>query len=84
MEQIKSEISGMRLSGMAGALQESRKIHELSFTDGLRILLQAERDQRQSNRYARLVKNASFRYRASIEEINFDASGGLDKISFFL
>ena len=82
MEQIKSELSGMRLSGMAAALQslqESRKIHELSFTDGLRILLQAERDQRQSNRYARLVKNASFRYRASMEEINFDASGGLDK-----
>jgi DNA replication protein DnaC len=82
MEQIKSELASMRLSGMAGALQalqESRKIHELSFTDGLRILLQAERDQRQSNRYARLVKNASFRYRASIEELSFDSSRGLDR-----
>ena len=49
MEQIKSELLNMRLPGMAGALQtlqESRKIHELSFTDGLRLLIQAERDQK--------------------------------------
>lgn len=82
MEQIKSELAAMRLPGMAGALQtlqESRSIHELSFTDGLRILLQAERDQRESNRYKRLVKNASFRYPASIEELSFDSARGLDR-----
>lgn len=82
MEQIKSELLTMRLPGMAGALQtlrESRRIHELSFTDGLRILVQAERDQRETNRYKRLVKNASFRYQACIEELSFDAARGLDR-----
>lgn len=82
MEQIKSELVTLRLSGMAEALktlQESRKIHELSFTDGLRLLVQAERGQRESNRYKRLVKNASFRYRASVEELSFEASRGLDR-----
>ena len=61
MEQIKSELLALRLSGMAETLkglQESRKIHELSLQDKLRLLVQGERDQRESNRYRRLVKNA--------------------------
>lgn len=82
MEQIKSELVTLRLSGMAetlGMLEESRKIQELSLQDGLRLLLQGERDQRESKRYARLLKNAGFRYQASIEEVSFDASRGLNK-----
>lgn len=82
MEQIKTELAGLRLSGMAEALkalQETRKLHELSLQDGLRLLIQSERDQREANRYARLVKNASFRYRAVLEEISIDASRGLDR-----
>lgn len=82
MEQIKSELLALHLSGMAETLkglQESRKIHELSLQDGLRLLVQGERDQRESNRYKRLVKNASFRYQATLEELSFDPSRGLDK-----
>jgi len=82
MEQIKSELITLRLSGMAetlGMLQESRKIQELSLQDGLRLLLQGERDQRESKRYARLLKNAAFRYQASLEEVSFDTSRGLNK-----
>lgn len=47
MEQIKSELVTLRLSGMAetlGMLEESRKIQELSLSDGLRLLIQGERD----------------------------------------
>lgn len=83
MEQIKSELVALRLSGMAATLktlEESRKIHELSFADGLRLLIQGERDQREANRYTRLVKNASFRYRATPEELSFDTSRGMDKV----
>lgn len=82
MEQIKSELITLRLSGMAetlGMLQESRKIQELSLQDGQRLLLQGERDQRESKRYARLLKNAAFRYQASLEEVSFDTSRGLNK-----
>ena len=82
MEQIKSEMTALRLSGMAETLktlQESRKTEELSLQDGLRILLQGERDQREARRYARLLKNAAFRYQATLEEVSFDSSRGLNK-----
>lgn len=82
MEQIKSELIGLRLSGMAGCLktlEETRKVHELSLIDGLKLLLQSEKDQRESNRYERLVKNASFRYQASIEELSFEAGRGVEQ-----
>lgn len=53
MEQIKSELIALRLSGMASCLktlEETRKVHELSFTDGLKLLIQSEKDQRDSTR----------------------------------
>ena len=82
MEQIKSEMTALRLSGMGETLktlQESRQTEELSLQDGLRLLLQGERDQREARRYARLLKNAAFRYQATLEEVSFDASRGLSK-----
>jgi len=82
MEQIRSELMHLKLSGMAAcikSLEETRRIHELSFPDGLKLLLQSERDQRDANRYARLLKSASFRYQASVEELSFDAGRGVEK-----
>jgi len=82
MEQIKSELMQLKLSGMVSCLktwEETRKVHELSFMDGLKLLVQAEKDQRDSNRYERLLKNASFRYQASVEELNFEASRGVEQ-----
>ncbi|MDR0429424.1 MAG: IS21-like element helper ATPase IstB [Tannerellaceae bacterium] len=82
MEQIKSELMRLKLSGMASwvkTMEESRQIEKLSFADGLRLLLQAERDTREGNRYQRLLKNASFRYGASLEELSYDASRGLEQ-----
>jgi DNA replication protein DnaC len=82
MEEIRASLTRLKLSGMASCLttlEETRKTGSLSFTDGLKLLLQAEHDQRESNRYARLQKNASFRYRASIEELGFDAARGLEQ-----
>ena len=82
MEQIKSEMATLRLPGMTETLktlEESRKMQELSLQDGLRLLLQGERDHREARRYARLLKNAAFRYQATLEEVNFEASRGLNK-----
>lgn len=82
MEQIKSELIGLKLSGMAycvKTLEETKKVYELSLADGLRLLIQAEKDQRDSNRYTRLVKNAAFRYQASVEELSFEASRGVEQ-----
>ena len=43
------------------------------------MLLQAEEDERRNIRFERLLKNAKFRYQASLEELNYDSSRGLDK-----
>jgi DNA replication protein DnaC len=82
MEQIKTSLTGLRLSGMAACLktlEETRRMHELSLMDGLKLLIQAETDQRESNRLERLIKNAAFRYDATIEELAFDATRGIEK-----
>jgi len=82
MEEIKSRLLSLRLSGMAQQwqiLEETRRTGELSLWEGMELLLQAEADKRQENRYERLMKNAGFRYRASVEEINADPARGIDK-----
>jgi DNA replication protein DnaC len=60
-------------------LEETRRTTDLSLWEGMELLLQAEADKRQENRYERLMKNAGFRYRASVEEINPDPLRGIDK-----
>jgi DNA replication protein DnaC len=82
MEQIKSQLCSLRLSGMASCwqtLEETRRTPDLSLKDGMELLLQAESDQRNVNRYARLLRNAGFRYQASIEELKTESSRGMDR-----
>jgi len=82
MEGIKSKLLSLRLSGMAQqwqVLEETRRTAELFLCEGMELLLQAENDKRQESRYERLLKNAGFRYRASVEEINADPVRGIDK-----
>ncbi len=81
-QQIETSLKELRLSGMARSWQslcETRRIQELSLSEGLEILLHGEQEERQNNRYDRLLKGAKFRYQASIHEINFEPSRGLDK-----
>jgi len=83
MEEIKSQLLNLHLSGMARqwqTLEETRRTGELSLADGMTLLLEAESAQRHENRYQRLLKNAAFRYQASIEEINADHARGIDKM----
>lgn len=80
--QIQSQLSDLRLHGMSRmwqSLQETKRLHELSFSDGLQLLLQSENEDRQNRRSARLRKQARFRYQASIEELRMDTTRGLDK-----
>jgi len=82
MMQIETQMNQLRLRGMARSWQamvETRRTHELTFPEGLGILLQGEVDERTNRRFDRLQKNARFRYRASIEELTYDSSRGLDK-----
>lgn len=79
---IETQFKQLRLHGMNRswlALAETRKLHELTFTEGMEVLLQAESDDRDGKRFERLQLNANFRYRASLEELNMDAKRGLDR-----
>jgi len=82
MEQVEMQLKQLRLSGMSRiwqSLSETRRLHELSFADGMQLLLQGEQDERTNRRFDRLQKNARFRYQASVAELGYDASRGLDK-----
>lgn len=75
-------MNSLRLHGMStlwNSLSESRQHLQLDLHDGLQLLLEAEREDRQSRRTARLIYQAKFRYQASLEEISFDPSRKLDK-----
>ncbi|MCL2727815.1 MAG: IS21-like element helper ATPase IstB [Bacteroidales bacterium] len=61
------------------SLEQTRRVHELSFADGLQLLLQGEADERSNRRFDRLHKNARFRYQASVAELGYDAHRGMDK-----
>jgi DNA replication protein DnaC len=82
MEKIHDQLTRLRLHGMARRLHELRQTkqqHDLSFNDGLQLLLQSEEEDRDNRRFSRLRKRATFRYQASLEEISFDSKRGLDK-----
>ena len=82
MDTIHEQMRSLRLPGMAAAwstMMDTRTSTTLTLGDGLKLLLQAERDMSQRNRTARLMKNARFRYQASVESIYFDADKGRDR-----
>jgi len=82
MTQITSQLNELRLRGMSRSwetLIETRQHQDLSLSEGLLILLQAEKLDREQRRFDRLRKNAKFRYQASIEELRKDSSRGIDK-----
>jgi DNA replication protein DnaC len=82
MKNIENQLTALRLHGMNHAWQtlvETRRHQDLSFMEGLEVLLQAEQQQREQNRFERLRKNARFRYQASIEELHLEPSRGIGK-----
>ncbi len=82
MKNIENQLSQLRLFGFKtswNALLETKRLNELSLNEGLEILLQAELQDRDNRRFERLRKSAKFRYTASLEELKYDPSRGLDK-----
>jgi DNA replication protein DnaC len=83
MNELITQLHTLRLTGMAQSLvslKETKRTADLSLFEGLSLLVQAENDYRKNNKFTRLLKNAAFRYRASIEELNMEAGRGIDKM----
>lgn len=69
---IEQQMRSLRLIGMAQAWKElelNRQLSDLSINDGLTLLLQAELREKTSKRFDRLIKNAHFRYQASMDYV---------------
>ena len=82
MNNIENQLTQLRLHGMKinwNALQETKRLGGLTLVEGLEILLQAEIQDRNNRKFDRLRISAKFRYQASIEELKYDATRGLDK-----
>lgn len=72
----------LKLTGMAQAFQQQQEqpqLHQLSFDDRFALLVEAERAQREAQRLKRLLRSAQFRQQASVEDLDWRASRGLDK-----
>jgi DNA replication protein DnaC len=79
---IPSQLRKLRLHGMDQcwqAMTETRRQQDLSLSEGLEMMLQAEEEERDNRRFHRLLKNAGFRYQASVEELAIDNSRGMEK-----
>ncbi|KAF0146986.1 MAG: hypothetical protein FD143_3142 [Ignavibacteria bacterium] len=81
-DQIRQSMRSLKMDGMASLYQSLCETHQLTHLTNdqlLQSLLQAEWENRQGRKQDRLVSAARFRYQASFQEIDYDASRHLDK-----
>jgi DNA replication protein DnaC len=81
-EQTVIKMKGMKFYGMARAFQtclESGKMNDLTADEMVAHLIDEEWDDRYNRKLERSMKNARFRYKASVEQMDFDTSRNMDK-----
>ena len=72
----------MKLYGMALAFKtslEDQRIAHLTADEMIAFLIDAEWDDRNNRRISRRIRNARFRYKANVEQIDFEVDRNLDK-----
>jgi len=72
----------MRLLGMHRAFKtslESAKNEQITADEMTALLIDSEWDERHNRAIERTTKNARFRYKSTIEQIDYDGGRGLDK-----
>lgn len=83
MQDVIHHLNQLKLSGIRDALQQqmlqANTYSELSFIERLQLLLEHELTQRTQRRIERLIKQAKFRLRAEIVDIDYKAGRNLDK-----
>lgn len=80
--QTQQQLKKMKLLGMLRAFAtslENTEMGSLTTDEMIAFLVQSEWDDRQNRQLERQVKNARFRYNASLEQIIYDAGRDLDK-----
>ena len=81
-EETLNKMKKMRLHGMHRNFQtllETKRTAQLTHDEFISQLIESEWDERLHRSIERGTKNARFRYKASIEQIDFDNKRGIDK-----
>jgi DNA replication protein DnaC len=81
-EQTIEKMRTMKMHGMVRAFRtslESGSTDKWTADELVSMLIDSEWDERYNRKLNRNVKNARFRYKAAVEQINFDASRELNK-----
>lgn len=79
---VLNKMSQLKLHGMLHTYQamlDNLQHHDLTHDELINMLIQSEWEDRENKKINRHLRLAKFRYGASIEEINFAATRGLDK-----
>lgn len=81
IQTIEEKMKQMHLFGMHRAFMESKGTQGVPYTPDelIKYLLDAEWDDRHNRKINRLLKIARFRYGASLEQVIYDDTRGLDK-----
>jgi len=72
----------LKFFGMLRAFQTSlsnEKLNELTPDELISFLIESEWDDRHNRAIQRLIKNAGFKYKASLEDLNYDNNRNLNK-----
>lgn len=81
-QQILAQLNALHFPGMRKCWQtfiEARQCDTMTLTDGLQLMLQAEDDHRRNSRQTRLIKEARFRYSATLAETRFEDIRGFNR-----
>ncbi len=81
-DQTIEKMKSMKLHGMVRAFRtslESGHAEKYTSDELLSLLIDSEWDERYNRKLERSVSNARFRYKASVEQINFESDRELDK-----
>ena len=81
-EETLQKMKQMKFHGMARMFHtiiEDGRVASLTSDEMISVLIESEWDDRNNRRIERNVRNARFRYKASVEKIYFDINRNLDK-----
>jgi DNA replication protein DnaC len=82
LQALDDQLLELRLSTFRNALREQQanpKYNDLTFEDRLSLLVDAECTQRRENRIKRNIRSANFPMQATLEDLDFSPSRGLDR-----
>ena len=80
-DQTLEKMKQLRLYGMSRAFNTTLEASTIDYTNDelIAYLINSEYDDRENRKVERLINTAKFRYKAFMEEIDFDSSRGVDK-----